>query len=312
MSGKPTSVPPAGSTATWMKTARYSALVLITMVSLAFVWLQVVEAGRFDRAQLLPIRSMLWLLASMLLALATMSLAAAFFARTLRVSAAWRVGAVYLYSQVAKYVPGRVWNIAFQKLHMPDQQNWATLVSANLKLFAMLVITKMIAAGLAILLMHEWFFAAAALVVASIALPSIIWRSWSGLCAMLGWFRILPGESREYGVGLGLVLFALVALSFSSWMSLYAGAFAIPVHQSLGLVFVSLMAWLAGLASVLPAGLGVREAAYIALRPEFLALPDATLMTSLAIATRLWLLAIDFLAAVIGLLVLLLLRARAT
>jgi uncharacterized membrane protein YbhN (UPF0104 family) len=295
-----------------LKTARYASLVLITVVSLVFVWRQVVEAGGFDRAQLLQIRSMLWLLASVLLALATMAIVAAYFASTLRATASWWMGAVYLYSQVAKYVPGRVWNIPFQKLHMPDQQSWATLVSANLKVFALLVITQLIAAGFAILLMHEWFIAAVALVVASTALPSILWRWWIGVCKMLGWSRMLPSESRENSSGLGLVLLALVAFSFSSWMSLYAGAFAVPANQSLGLVFVSLMAWLAGLASVLPAGIGVREAAYIALRPEFLPLPDVTVMTSLAVATRLWLLSIDFLAAVIGFLLLLLLRARAS
>jgi uncharacterized membrane protein YbhN (UPF0104 family) len=293
------------------KLFRYVALLIITIVSMIFVWRHFVEILASGGIADLPLRSLGWLIFSMLLALATTALAGEMFARFLGLRGLSVLGSVYLASQISKYVPGRLWNLIFQKVYLPGNPSWSTVVAANVKVFGLLLSAQLISCIVALFLLNGWELAVLLLLAVTSCMPWLLILSSKRLLALLGLSNSTTALTASLGWRLGVVLVMFVLLSFTAWMALYAGAFGLGMDASTSLVFISMVAWLAGLASVLPAGLGVREAVYLALRPDFLVVPEAMTMASLAIATRIWLLSVDVLVAAVGFSVLLAQRMRA-
>ncbi|PRH83496.1 hypothetical protein C6N40_02270 [Arenimonas caeni] len=114
------------------------------------------------------------------------------------------------------------------------------------------------------------------------------------------------GSGRIKGIAIAfdppkLVLWtALLGISGClAWLSVYSLWLGYPLEESFSLYGLSSASIVLGLLSLLPAGLGVREAAFIWLETLPWPLPTKSLLL-LAIYGRIWLLLLDVVSAIVG------------
>jgi glycosyltransferase 2 family protein len=221
--------------------------------------------------------------------------------RALGVETRPRWAGVFLQAQLAKYVPGGVWQYAGRVVlsRSEDIPVKAVTMSLPIELAGTVLaggLLSLLAAGL-------WGLAAAALALVSVLVLSASGRAEKAIAASLRWFggraavavpraiitSLLPyvAITAALGVTLWLVADGLFGVTASD-LPFYIGAFSI--------------AWLTGLVAVFaPGGLGVREALLVALLRGRLGTADAVV---LATVSRAVLTIADLLGAGVGVLIL--------
>ena len=186
-------------------------------------------------------------------------------------------GHVYFVGQLLKYLPGRVWGFAFQVARAPDlarPSQWAVLLMVHF--VAAVAALVAVAAAIEAATGHRaglWSIAAAGLSFGATAAIAVDWRTLRQRLP----FRTAIAISSLLHLGALLQALALMPL-------VHALA---PESSAIGAVREGghyLLAWFAGYVAVItPAGLGVREGAFVALSDG---LAPAALLT-LAAAARL-------------------------
>jgi uncharacterized membrane protein YbhN (UPF0104 family) len=218
--------------------------------------------------------------------------------RDLGIKARPRWAGIYLQAQLAKYLPGSVWQYAGRLALARDQAIAVRIATISITIELAAAVSA--AALLALLAGGLWgAVAAAGVLVASFALWTWV-RPEARLrrLAAKGFrrrdigpvVRAIAAASAAYvgvmallGVALWLVADALLSVPAAE-LPFYAGAFS--------------LAWLAGLVAVFaPGGLGVREAVLVALLRGRLGTADAVL---LAAASRVLLTLVDVVGAFVG------------
>lgn len=240
-----------------------------------------------------------WVALSLAIGVAHVAAMGAAFAWLLELPTAGRVSAVYMFSQVAKYVPGRIWGVVAQHSLMGEKSSLTKLLAANIAMAAILFASQLSLAVGGVL------FVLAGPVAALVAAALICFAA--GLTAAgLGWvharkrWRLLAPWARPKVGWLTAIASAVsLLLTASAWIFLYGGGLDYGLTDISRWTAVSGASFIAGMFSVLPSGLGMREAVFVALgssaQPNSVA--DAAM---LAILTRLWLLAMDGLAILMG------------
>ncbi|GAB2502210.1 hypothetical protein [Lysobacter humi (ex Lee et al. 2017)] len=221
----------------------------------------------------------------------------------------FRIAGVYLASQVAKYVPGRVWTFLAQAA-MLGKIRPGTLLRANVELMVGLVVL-ITGAGLAGLFASRYGYpiAACVLVAAWIAASIIVGSQgmWRVVVRVPVIGRRLDGlgvtPDARHGMrpdllraaGLGACL-----LGYCVGWGLLA-SIVVPHGDPAALVAALSLSYLVGIISLLPAGIGAREASLLMMGPVMdIDSPD---MAALALAARAVVLVVDIgLAAVAGVL----------
>lgn len=182
-----------------------------------------------------------------------------------------RVLSVYLQAQLVRYLPGKIWGIVYQSGRMAQRHPPATIITANLAqtLTTNLMALFLILAGAGGLLLHPacWL-----LLLPALLLPEWLHRSprlWAFLAERMSrWLPrlgVLRAPARE-----GALRISGTLMLASEWL-FYFGLFWILLGHHLALFEVLATAiWYAGasllsmLAVVIPAGLTVREALFVA------------------------------------------------
>jgi hypothetical protein len=285
----------------WVRARWYvrGALALLTVLSLAYFARALVDIVQAD-ALLWP-RTAAWPWVAFSLVLGVLHCAACglLFAWLIGRSPGGRIESVYLAAQLGKYMPGRVWSVVAQKALLGADAGVFGVLGANVVLAAIVV-----ASQLAAVLGSAAWLAGHRVLALSVAAGTCM---LAGIGASMlrrvgqrtGW-RILACWSLPH-IGVLAAGGALVAmlLTGAAWLALFHGALGYAMDAALALQAVSSASFLAGLLSVLPAGLGMREGAFVALGLDTWPLPHAT-MPALALLTRAWLLAVDALAIIVG------------
>jgi len=208
--------------------------------------------------------------------------------------------AVILIAQIAKYVPGRIWGVVMQKSLASPSVGILRLASANLVGMALVVLAQV--SVLVAALMWKWGGGWAALVsIVFVALAvylalSLIARL-SATVPKLDW---LAGRERHWSLLLTIAWLATTLALFGAWAALFLGALGLDEPLAFDGIVLTTASFIAGLASLIPAGLGVREAAFLWLG-DGIGAASTEVIVGLAVATRVYLLALDALAAVVGL-----------
>lgn len=211
---------------------------------------------------------------------------------------------VFLLSQIAKYIPGRVWIVLMQHTAFEGRVAARDVVAANLEIAVMALATTLGAAALfwtGAEYGSAWMVPLAALLVVGVrAILQLRITGW--LLALLG--NLVPGFSREgvaaprragRGATLGVALF--VAGYCAGWVALiHAGG--VDLATALRITALLSLSYIVGMLSFLPAGLGAREAALLALGAWIS--PQPAMMASVAVVTRLAMVAVDAAAALLA------------
>jgi uncharacterized membrane protein YbhN (UPF0104 family) len=216
----------------------------------------------------------------------------------------------FMLSQVAKYVPGRVWGVVVQGLLMGAGASLRTLIVANVEV-ALVVLGAVTAVGLAL---------AGGAVYGPWVSVLLLAGSWLALLGMVrgrflalvvarlqGW---LPARFQSVGAAaaprcadtndrwLPLALVCLLVFYASGWLILLAWGLAMPLDDSIKLTALLSVSYALGVLSLLPAGIGAREAAFVGL--GHLMHADMPTLAAVAIVTRLVMILGDFASLPLG------------
>jgi hypothetical protein len=210
----------------------------------------------------------------------------------------WRdVGQMYFFGQFSKYIPGKLWNLVYHATFSSSPGSSKAIIASNIDLTG-LAILRNTSLGLSLILytMHPALgitaFGAGLLLFlivfrARIAEKFVIWSS-----------RILPGMgvgSPAAGPNTPLSRVALMycatgtVFTTCNYMLLDA-TFALQSNEIVLLMAYLSLAWVVGvLAFVIPAGFGVREAAFVLLASQLGSSEQSTAtLAAIAVVYRLW------------------------
>ncbi|NZA28351.1 flippase-like domain-containing protein [Luteimonas sp. SJ-92] len=222
---------------------------------------------------------------------------------------------IFLVSQVAKYVPGRIWGVAMQVSMLRAPGSTAAVVGANIEL-AILVL--MVVLGVALTCLVGWIsglMAAAVALLATFAGCALI-LSMDSLAQLarlarrclprIAKFAFLRREAESVGRGPGgeltrdtyARLAIYILLYCAGWWLLVVSITGLDARDSLAIVAAMSLSYVAGALSMLPGGLGVREGAMVLLAPA-VGMTHAD-MGALALVSRAVLLMMDAIAAMLG------------
>lgn len=256
-------------------------------------------------------------LAIMALALANLGMAMVFMALVLRTSkpavAESGIAGSFLVSQVAKYIPGRVWGVAMQAAILRAPGSTSSILAANLEL-AIVNMATVSGAGVAFLAWQRFG------PVLAIALLFTTWGlgGWmlrfdgTRRCTALV-VRLLPRLGQRLLAGLsgvgaacqarrlrplygGLLLF--LTMYCLGWWLFVSSTTNLDGQASMGVVAALSLSYIVGVVSMLPAGIGAREGALVLLAPA-VGVPHVD-MAALAVASRVAMILMDGVAAGIG------------
>ncbi len=249
------------------------------------------------------------------LVLANIGMAAVFAGFVQRASGqalpAGQLAGTFLVSQVAKYVPGKIWSVAMQATMLRTPHATRSVLAANLEL-ALVNLLLVTGAGAAFMVWIR-FGIIAALLVLLIAWVLSSWASRLQVVRVIGSTlqRAFPRLDRfldplgdaadgpdgsSSGRQVGLLLF--LAMYCLGWWLLARGTTALDASACMGVVAALSLSYIVGVVSLLPAGVGAREGALVLLAPA-LGLTQAD-MVVIAVASRMAMLAMDVLAAAAG------------
>lgn len=236
-----------------------------------------------------------WLLASLPLALLGNSAVAGLFGQLLSAYGVSiersRIYPMFFYSNLTKYIPGKVWSMLYQHLSLPTTTSRPTVVMVNLDL------TVWQLSGCSLLALFLGYYHTPLVAVGLSALLSIPLIK-SGFFNRLGNILsiILPTQfalTTHYKAPPALSLFIHSLLFWSCFVLsqglLIVALLDIPWSTALLLVGCLSAAWVVGTLSILtPAGIGIREVVFVALARQTgldLALDSLAI---LALSLRLW------------------------
>ena len=210
-----------------------------------------------------------------------------------------RTVAIFMASQMLKYLPGRVWGLAAQKALLGDEATLKGVVGANIVLAGIVVGSHVMGSISAWVWMNfgPWLLPAViAGGAALISLAALVLRLLAGFSSwqwMAVWKK--PAITRVMIIG---CVFASVSAA-AAWIMLLRGAVGYDWERSLSLYVSSSLSVIAGFFSLLPAGLGTREAALIWLEGLVPGIAPSEI-TAYAFVSRMWLLGLDAICATIG------------
>lgn len=224
------------------------------------------------------------------------------------------VGA-FLASQVAKYIPGRVWGVAMQSGMLRAPGSTVAIVGANVEL-SILVLAVVSGVGLACLVGWTAGLPAAAVVLfatfggcALMLRLDIVWRLVSLASKFVrGIAKFIPSGRAPWAVDHGkgsllkhvtyASLAAYIALYGLGWWLLIVSTSRFSAQDALAIVAAMSLSYIVGALSMLPGGLGAREGAMVLLAPA-IGMTHSD-MGALALVSRAVLLMMDVIAATIG------------
>lgn len=220
------------------------------------------------------------------------------------------VASVFLATQLGKYLPGRVWSVVAQVSTLRSAMSPSRVVIINIEL-AIVVVATTCGIGGALVLAHRYGLASGllALAAAFALTASMVRLAWVRrvLAHGLSWVPALKRLAIVRDVDLDCARpwsISIIALA-GFWVMYLAGWWflveSLPGIDEVGtgLVVACLsLSYVAGLVSMLPAGLGAREAALVLLAPVS-GIPFE-LMAMLAVSSRVALILVDGIGALVG------------
>ncbi len=229
-----------------------------------------------------------------------------------------RVVGTFLLSQIAKYVPGKIWSVAMHAamLQSPKATKGVLLANIELTIVNLLLVsgagvafwawTRLGATVALVVFMATWCIAGWACRLNSIRLMGAV----VGRFAPRFRHMLSPpsGEREKSGVGRHAGLLLFLSMYCVGWWLLVMGATTLDARVCMEVVAALSLSYIIGVVSPMPAGVGAREGAIVLLAPA-VGVSHAS-MAAIAIATRVAMLALDAIIGVVGAILLVLDRYK--
>lgn len=250
-----------------------------------------------------------WVIVSVVIGVVHVLAMAAAFAWLVGLHGRTRIASIFLLSQAAKYVPGKVWGVVAQQALLGDQSRLSRVVGANVAMAAILFSSQVALALAALLVPRVGMLASAMVGVAVSSLAGVSAAMLQRLHRAHAWRVLVPWARADIGRVTAVASLASLLLTATAWIALFGGGIGYGASEVVGWISISGASFVAGMLSVLPGGLGLREAVFVALGDQsgFIVSADGPM---LALLTRAWLLAIDGVAVLLGIVGVVVLKAR--
>jgi len=215
-----------------------------------------------------------------------------------------RLIAVFLLAQAGKYAPGRIWSPFIQKFVLGEHIGISGIFLANIIVFGCVLFSQILTAMVTLVYFYSGVIFATIAAALGLFVPNAILIFLASTSLTKKWIFIdeLSKISRRIELLRNIGLLFLSGIL--TWAFFYIGWLKYSVDEGIALIGTTSVSVIAGYFSLLPAGLGVREAMFIAMKDFAWPLPYEH-MPQLAIQSRTFLFLVDALTAVLGLLLLL-------
>ncbi len=217
---------------------------------------------------------------------------------------------VFLFSQVAKYIPGRIWGVVMQAGMARGGLSIKALAVSNLEIAFVLIVSSLGLSAAAL----AWLFSGvevALVVLLSVALVCYVLlsvrftrkivdvvmreRARSEACNHAS----LKKNDLGYPSWISCIAcIAYVACCFFGWLLVFTCGLGYGLNDGMVLLSASFVAAVAGMISMMPGGVGVREAAMLGIAG--LGSMEGSGLVSAVVSARLCILAVDVMSAVVG------------
>lgn len=218
---------------------------------------------------------------------------------------------IYLASQPAKYIPGKIWPTVIQSVALGTRENLTRTAATNMELSIIATLHVFTLASACLIAQHSWIFAALALTVGALATTALsITPSDRLLRAFERKMKLklpqqspnLAGAKNFWQTSAMLNLSALVTNAVGSWCVLVAIGDTIPEASRMPVLAALYLGFVTSLFALpVPAGVGVREAATVGiglvLAPEI----SASSLIAVALLARFWQVLVDAISFIFAL-----------
>jgi len=224
---------------------------------------------------------------------------------------AWRMSLnMYYFSQIAKYIPGKIWSMLFQGLIGQGRISTTSIVLANVELTAT-QINNTLFTGLALILFLNHQFIALVLVLIigaalcyTLSVSCLINKLSARLINLLRktkrfqhWKMNTDGCHPQFRK-IDLIVFFLVfcACAAISHVVLLLSIFSFDTQTAIFYAALLILSWIIGVVVMIsPAGMGIRELIFIVLAQLSSQQIDQQTLAAIAVVTRLWMIAYELL-----------------
>jgi len=170
----------------------------------------------------------------------------------------------YLIAQIIKYIPGRIWGLAYQIKKLSSITNTSSAITASINYLLITFFLGFILLGITIKVPGSWLILALGLIVIS------LWIRYGGVSSYISIFKnkLNRGNHIMPMLGVTMVLTSLClewVTYFSIWIGLgYLLTDNIEIEIAITLSMIYVSAWILGsLISIVPNGIGIREGSYV-------------------------------------------------
>lgn len=210
-----------------------------------------------------------------------------------------------VYSQLIKYIPGRVWALLYQAALLKGIRSSGAVVFANMDFLAMsIMLVTSVSASL--LLLH--YSALWAILCFFVGMLPFLWCT--RLChlfvvirRLFAWFKQfsdIDHHCQNSANAIRIFLFYLFysfTYTFSHILMMYA-TFGFSPSQSIDYIAYLGLGWVAGALSMLvPGGIGVKELVFVIIAKSATESPDLAMLTTIAVVSRIWTILQEVIAA---------------
>lgn len=208
---------------------------------------------------------------------------------------------VFLLSQIAKYIPGKIWSYLLQISHLPKGTKPQAIIAPNIDLMTMSIV-GITSLGAALLLFSNQYhlLALVAMLIGLVGTSfAAMGRHWPVIQALLPKNLITEQDCDNRETFLLFIEFwAGNFLATLAQFYLLRTILSIDSNLTLQLLGISLLSWVVGaIAFLFPAGVGVREWSFIQATTLMTGL--ANIASAAAIITRLWWVVVDILGGLL-------------
>lgn len=212
----------------------------------------------------------------------------------------------FLFGQIAKYTPGKLWVLWVQADRLAAPRPWRTVLLTNVDFAILTVIAALTSVGIGMQIQLPLL--CAIILVAGCAAGMVFARAaWIvdliGRCLRRSQADLMPvvPNMRFYNLEVAILVGVQTLFCVFAMMLMLQACFRLTYAEA-GVVMAQLsFAWIVGaLTFVVPGGVGVREAAFMWIGSHSDPTVSWSMLTAIAVVSRLWLTLLDLLTSVIG------------
>lgn len=220
-----------------------------------------------------------------------------------------RVGQMFFYGQIAKYIPGRFWSVFYHATFLQRPGSTKAMLYANLDLTAVVMVRNAVIAFFIILLQWNVLIALTVAILGTILFWFLTRSCWIVRIFQSSIFRKRSANTAtpcQANINNRIVLL----IGVFNWVTFLVAnllvmisAFGFNVAEAMPYIAYFGIAWVVGVLSfIFPAGIGVREITFIFLAQAFSQgqVVSVETLTAIAVVYRFWQILLEFGSLSIG------------